>query len=1058
MSDSDSSSDSESELQKIKRQRANKRKRTKESDDDDNDDNDQDKHGSKHKVKKSRLDSIKSKNKTRKKSKSQKQSTLKSGKNKTRQQKQKQKTKSGQKDDQDTSDSDNDSDNDNGNEKKKDQDKQHDEKRVELSIKENTRDSIPMQVDSDSSHLQESSEMVSLSSLSTVLTNTIGRSANEQVIKPGVKEPVVSFTNTLTTPMAVSSMPGPVPLPLSLPNVQSSRSPTANILASLRPSTMMNNTIGNGNGNGRGQATSPVNFINGRASLVNVEIGPVSNTLASRKTTDVELLLPPPLPISTSPNLPVLDLPNVLDVGSSSNTSLDGPQVSTTINRPLGNGDTKSSLVPVVSSAIIDESDAKRTNKAKKNRDTETKDDGNASVDAETGKAAKTKAPPKAKESDADDDDEDDDDDDKNSDSENEPDENDGNGGDAKANKKSKSKKKKKNQRKKSSRRKHGQTSSSHHVTSKIYTAEELHEIAHADSPPPPPFVANPPAFIHSLSKCSIHKIPDALPIMGYRFYFEDKRDKTAPKDKIIHLGDEFTMPKGCKTPNVVKLRLKLKNPQDEAEFAKMYKKEEIRIFASTIKNDLKSIATMIQPCHIGDIEDGRGTYERQHQFIHYRGKCWHLNCTLVNHIDSRFRVKALLRNNKNYEFYAICINRNRRINGRSRIYDDVYYRQNKIQTELPVYTISKVIAGRFLSYKKKVTKAEEARKKKKASKNAASLVPIPLPHIQTILTRDALEKQAASANKTSKQSSGNGHGKTSKHTASASSPENGQHGRGSSSSSKTEHGDSTDSHRERDRDKTKHNGKGLSTMAMTTTTTTDGSNAMPRLEDQGNMAAMNIDLQSSSISSASSLTLPLSLPLPLSFVPTTSHSGAATIMARSDSKLVNALDSGSSSIGSGSGSSSNSVFASNPIKPFDLAALTETEQATLSLLSKSANTFEYLTLVDHKIQDGTDRAKTMSNMLNIRSKMEMITRPMMQLIENASKQQPSIVAKLLSSFANVETTEQFKRLFQDENGWFSFCMIHAILTDRVALPIPDFSTYKARLTRMLQTGGTSME
>ena len=983
MSDSDSS-DSESELQKIKRRQANKRKRSTASDDEDDESSKRStKQGSKRKNKKHRPNGKKvSKNKTKKHDSSKSEKKPKSKKSFSKQS--------------DTDDSDSDDDDD-SNKKKRGHVKQ-----TEPEVNKDKQDNIPMIVDSDSTKRQEPSQEAMSLKMSDV--HKTGTSEHGPVLPlvPRLVEPVVFKTSTSIE----SSF-----TPIALPAAQSSRSPTANILSSLRPSTMTT-TIANN----RGSTISPTHHHHvDKNSVINVD--------ATQKTVNgIELLLPPPLPINMSKS-PILVPPIIPPPESHVNVPTDHSQNQDSSTHAIASSSPMEHTLhdipttPVLSEStvtnmVIDDSNGTKSknSKSKKSRDAET----NRDVDVEMAKDKDKEKDRKKQDSDGDDED------DKNSDSENELDEDDG--------KKQKGKKKKsKNQRKKSSRRKHGQTSSSHHVTSKIYTAEELHEIAHADSPPPPDFVSNPPAFTHSLSKCSIHKIPDALPILGHRFYFEDKGDKTAPKDKIIYLGEEFTMPKGCKTPNVAKLRLKLKNKEDEAEFAKLYKKEEIRIFASTIKSDLKSIATMIQPCHIGDIEDGRGTYERQHQFIHYRGKCWHLNCTLVNHIDSRFRVKTLLRNTKNYEFYAICINRNRRINGRSRIYDDVYYRQNKIQTELPVYTISKVIAGRFLSYKKKVIKAEEARKKKKASKNATSYVPIPLPHIQTILTRDALEKQAASANKTSKNSSGNGNtngngnNKTSKH---ASSSENEQRGRGSS---KEEVKDSTDSRK----DKTK--------------SSLDEMGTIPRLESQNPTLPLSSSSSSSGPGSSttfSSLTLPLDIAPMTDSILGSSHPASISLTSISDSS------------GSGSGPKSNS----SGITRSELASLTEAEQAALSLLSKSANTFAYLTAVDHKIQDGTDRAKTTSNMLIIRSRMETITRPMIQLIENASVQQPSIMAKLLSSFANVETTEQFKRLFQDENGWFSFCMIHALLTDHIALPVPDFSTYKARLTRMLQTGGASMD
>lgn len=213
-----------------------------------------------------------------------------------------------------------------------------------------------------------------------------------------------------------------------------------------------------------------------------------------------------------------------------------------------------------------------------------------------------------------------------------------------------------------------------------LYTDEYLIDILTHD-PEPIPFDPNPPVF-KTLNKCSIHKIPGGVAKIG---------TKMSLPAKNIHLNGTV------KTVGV--------------EFCQPIASAE----------DLFKIVKWIQPCHLGRIEDEKGYLYRSRQFIHQAGQCWFINSTLMNHIDTRFRVASLLKNSKNYDYDVICFFHNRRPNGTPFIYDDVYYKFKKLGANDAVTKQNEFVKHTLKKFEEKRKRVRDALSSSSSSSSSGS-------------------------------------------------------------------------------------------------------------------------------------------------------------------------------------------------------------------------------------------------------------------------------------------------------------------------------------------------
>ena len=183
--------------------------------------------------------------------------------------------------------------------------------------------------------------------------------------------------------------------------------------------------------------------------------------------------------------------------------------------------------------------------------------------------------------------------------------------------------------------------------------------------------------------KCTIHEIEDAKPIKGSYVNMMHNMEVDVPPLVVRDVVDSKAAVEylAALTPHLVQ---SVGRELDDCDFH------------------------AIQPCHLGAIQNPLGNQYRQRQFVHYKNKCWLLGAFLVNMIDNFFRNPKLLRNAKNYDWYPICMLGNRRSDGSSIVYDDVYFRFMKLAVHQPVNTTNNIVVGHFSEYNRRVERFED--------------------------------------------------------------------------------------------------------------------------------------------------------------------------------------------------------------------------------------------------------------------------------------------------------------------------------------------------------------
>ena len=197
--------------------------------------------------------------------------------------------------------------------------------------------------------------------------------------------------------------------------------------------------------------------------------------------------------------------------------------------------------------------------------------------------------------------------------------------------------------------------------------------------------------------KCTIHEIENAKPIKGSYMNVMYNMKVDVPPSVVKDVVDSKVVVQhlAALTPHLV---LSVGRELDDCDFH------------------------AIQPCHLGAIENPLGNTYRQRRFVHYKNKCWLLGAYFVNIIDNFFRNPKLLKNAKNYDWYPICMLGNRRSDGSSIVYDDVYFRFMKLAVDQPANTKNVTVLGHINEYNRRVKRFEDRASTKRLQKITSTI------------------------------------------------------------------------------------------------------------------------------------------------------------------------------------------------------------------------------------------------------------------------------------------------------------------------------------------------